>query len=398
MNTPAPPAIANGRSSKRNMLLITLTIGFLAAGIAYGAYWMTTGRYWESTDDAYVSGNQVTITPRITGTVIAVNVANTDRVKAGETLVKLDDSDAKLTLQQAEAQLAETVRRVRQAFETVKQDEANVAKKRVALRQAGYDLNRRYRLIGAKAISREVLAHAWAATRSAKADLRLALARLNAARALVVGTTVANHPAVQRAEAQVREAYLALSRCRIVSPVDGYVAKRSVQVGQLVAPGAPLMAVVPLNKLWVKVNLKEDKLANIHIGQSVKLTSDIYGDDVVFHGTVEGLSPGTGGAFALLPPQNASGNWIKIIQRLPVRVSLNPSELERYPLRIGLSMRVKIDTHDRSGPVLAVTTPSQPRYTTAVYATNPTMVTAIIRRIINANNPPLIPAGESGTP
>jgi len=397
MSTPPSPPTANGRS-KRYTLLAVLAIVFLSAGAAYGAYWTMVGRYWENTDDAYVGGNQVAITPRIAGTVIAVHVDDTDRVKAGETLVKLDDSDTQLALRQAEAQLAETVRRIHQAFETVKQDDANVARKRVALRQAGYDLNRRYHLIGEKAISRETLAHAWGTARSAQADLRLALARLAAARALVAGTTVADHPAVRQAEAQVREAYLALSRCHIVSPVNGYIAKRSVQVGQRVAPGAPLMAVVPLNQLWVKVNLKEDKLAHVRIGQPVTLTSDIYGGGVVFHGKVEGLSPGTGGAFALLPPQNASGNWIKIIQRLPVRVSLNTHELERYPLRIGLSMRAKIDTHDRSGPVLAAATPTQPRYATTVYVANPAAVEARIQRIVNANNPPLTPAGESSAP
>ncbi|CAG4882781.1 multidrug efflux system [Georgfuchsia toluolica] len=339
-------------SSRRKRILSVLIVIFVLAGIAWALYWGISARYHETTDDAYVGGNLLRITPRVSGTIVAVLADDTDFVRRGQVLVKLDDTDARMALLRSEAELADSVRRVRQNFHAVDQYQANVVLKEQMLAQAEADAVRRAGAAADQSISQEELEHARIALRRAQSELKLANAQLAAARAAVRGTRVESHPAVRQTAARLHEAYLALARCEVRAPGNGYVAKRSIQVGQQVAVGAPLLAVVPLDQLWAEVNFKEDQLERVRIGQPVTVTSDFYGRGVEFHGKVVGVGAGTGAVFSQLPPQNASGNWIKIVQRLPVRISLDADELAKYPLRVGLSLRANVDTHDLSGPVL----------------------------------------------
>jgi membrane fusion protein (multidrug efflux system) len=330
--------------AKRKRFLTILFLVFLVVAATWGIRWFIYSRGHETTDDAYVAGNLVRATPRVGGTVVAVLADDTDFVKQGQVLVKLDDTDAYLALDKAEADLAGTVRRISQSFDAHTQQGANLAVKQRALEQAQADLTRREQAVLVQAVSKEEAEHARAIRDKAKSELDLAQAQLAAANAEVAGTTVATHPAVKQAEVRLREAWLALGRCEIRSPTDGQVAKRSIQVGQQIAPGTVLMAIVPMTQLWVDANFKEDQLKGMTIGQPVQLVSDLYGSDFTFHGAIAGLSPGTGSVFSLLPAQNASGNWIKIVQRLPVRIVLDPKELASHPLRIGLSMKVDVET------------------------------------------------------
>lgn len=337
----------------RKRALLGLTTLFLAAGVAYGAYWYLELRHYQNTDDAYVTGDIVPINPRVTGSVTAIMADNTDKVLAGQPLVKLDATDSQLALEQAETQLAETVRNTHKLMVDVGQLQANVQARQVALSQAMSDLTRFSALGRSDAISQQELQHAQDSVKQAQAELSAAQQQLLATQALVLNTPLAQQPAVQHAMQVVKQAWINLQRTTLVSPSNGYVAKRSVQLGSYVTPGTPLMAVIPLHSVWVDANFKETQLQNMRIGQPVTLVSDFYGDDVVYHGTVEGLSAGTGSAFSLLPPQNATGNWIKVVQRLPVRIRLTPQELEQHPLRIGLSMTVTVNTLDRDGNELA---------------------------------------------
>ena len=340
-------------NSKRSLALAALAAVFLIAGAAAAAWWWFDGRWYETTDDAYAQGNLVQLTPRIAGTVIRIDAYDTALVRAGDPVVVLDPADTQTGLDEAKAALAQTVRRVRQLYANTDALRAAVQQRRAEWRRAQEDLQRRTGLPDARALAEEDLKHAQAQAETSTAALKVAEQQLAASAALVSRTTVATHPDVRQAGAKLGEAYLAASRATLVAPVTGYVAKRSVQLGQQVAPGAPLLAIVPLAEVWVDANFKETQLQHVRIGQPVTLTADLYGGAVTYHGSVIGLAPGTGSAFALLPPQNATGNWIKIVQRLPVRIRLDPRELAAHPLRVGLSMNVSIDTHDRSGPVLA---------------------------------------------
>ena len=365
--------------AKRKRLLTILALIFLVTAAIWGVRWFLHSRGHESTDDAYVAGNLVRATPRVAGSVVAVLADDTDFVKQGQVVVKLDDTDARLALAKAEADLGEIVRRISQTFEAHVQQAANLAVKQRTLEQAEADLARRERAVAVDAISREEAEHARAARDKARSELDLARAQLAASKAEVGGTTVATHPAVKQAEARLREAWLALSRCEIRAPADGQVAKRSVQIGQQVAPGMALMAIVPMTQLWVEANFKEDQLKGMHIGQPVQLVSDLYGSGTTFHGTVAGLSPGTGSVFSLLPAQNASGNWIKIVQRLPVRIALDTKELAEHPLRVGLSMKVEVDT------AAAGKTDSHPATRYVTPAEDASGADALIRSILRAN-------------
>lgn len=343
----------SAKNQVRKRALLGLTTLFLAAGVAYGAYWYLDLRHYQNTDDAYVTGDIVPINPRVTGSVTAIMADNTDKVIAGQPLVKLDATDSQLALEQAETQLAETIRNTHKLMVDVGQLQANVQARQVALSQAMSDLTRFSALGRSDAISQQELQHAQDSVKQAQAELSAAQQQLLATQALVLNTPLAQQPAVQHAMQVVKQAWINLQRTTLVSPSNGYVAKRSVQLGSYVTPGTPLMAVIPLHSVWVDANFKETQLQNMRIGQPVTLVSDFYGDDVVYHGTVEGLSAGTGSAFSLLPPQNATGNWIKVVQRLPVRIRLEPKELDQHPLRIGLSMTVTVNTLDRDGNELA---------------------------------------------
>jgi membrane fusion protein, multidrug efflux system len=380
-STPAAP-------SKRRTVLLGTTAVLLLLLIGYGIWWALYARHYESTDDAYVAGNVVQVTPQISGTVVAINIDDTELVQAGATLIKLDPADAKVALQQAEAQLAQTVREVRTLFTNNGALAANVAVREGDVQRARADLARRQELIGSGAVSSEEVAHAKSALQSAESALQATREQLASNRALTEHTTIAQHPNVQRAAAQVRTAYLNAARTELPAPITGYVAKRSVQIGQRVAAGMPLLSIVPLNTLWVDANFKEVQIAQMRIGQPVTLHADSYGSDVEYHGKVVGLAAGTGSAFALLPAQNASGNWIKIVQRIPVRISLEPKELAANPLRIGLSMRVKVDIEHAAGNSLTASGQARNEiaYQTDVFDVTAHKADDEIARIIVANS------------
>ncbi|AGI26506.1 multidrug resistance protein [Pseudomonas sp. ATCC 13867] len=380
----APQEIQGSNPKRKRWLLILLAVVVLA-GIASAAWQILYGRWHEDTDDAYVNGNVVQITPQITGTVVSIGADDGDLVQKGQVLVKFDPSDADIALQQAEANLARTVRQVRGLFSNVDGYKADVAAKKVALAKAEADFKRRQNLANDGAISQEELAHARDALDTARSSLTSAEQQLDTNRALVDDTVISSHPDVKASAAKLRQAYLDDARAVIVAPVTGYVAKRTVQVGQRVQPGAALMAVIPLDQVWIDANFKETQLKHMRIGQSVEIRSDLYGSEVKYSGTIDSLGVGTGSAFSLLPAQNATGNWIKIVQRVPVRIRISPDELDRHPLRIGLSMDVNVNLHDQSGPALAQQSPREALFSTDVYQQQLASADQLIEQLIHAN-------------
>jgi len=378
---------ANPNSGKRKRLLIGLGLVVVLCSAAIFAYHELYGRFYEETDDAYVGGNLVQITPQITGTVTRIAVDDGDYVEAGQPLVWLDPADTEVAQQSAEANLARTVRQVRGLYSNVDSYKAQVASRKIDVQRAKADYQRRVTLASKGAISREELAHAQDTLNSAQSALTSAQQQLDTNQALVDDTVIASHPDVKSAAAQLRQAFLNNARSTLVAPVSGYVAQRSVQVGSRIQPGAALMAVVPLHEIWIDANFKETQLREMRIGQPVTVEADLYGDDVTYQGHVESLGVGTGSAFSLLPAQNASGNWIKIVQRLPVRIRLDDEALEKHPLRIGLSTTVTVDLHDQSGAQLSTQMPEQARFSTAVYDAPLGEADALIERIIHANGP-----------
>jgi len=321
--------------------------------VGYGAYWLLHARFFEATDDAYVASNVVQITSELAGTVRAIHVDDTQHVERGQVLVELDRADAEVAMSQAEAELARSVRSVRGLFSQSAGLKALIQERELSLSAANANLARREKVAADGAVSAEELQHARDEVAQLSAALSESNESLQTVHAQIDNTTLENNPQVLAAAARVREAALALKRARIVAPVSGTVARRSVQIGARIAPGAPLMAVVPLSDVWVDANFKEVQLDRIRIGQPVQLHADIYGSGVDYHGHVAGLGAGSGSAFALLPAQNASGNWIKVVQRVPVRIALDPEELAQHPLRVGLSMHVRIDLHNMSGSLVA---------------------------------------------
>ncbi len=408
-NTPTPAATAASPATaapaapagngKRRRALTALAAAVLVAGGGWGLYEWLVASHYEDTDNAYVQGNVIQITPQIAGTVMAINADDTDYVKAGQPLVQLDPADAQVALEQAEAALAQAVRQVRTLYANngslaaqVSLRQADIVMAQSDIAKAQDDLQRRRALSGNGAVSKEELNHAETQLANARSALAAAQAGVAAAReqlasnqSLTEGTTVAEHPSVLAAAAKVREAYLATQRVAMPAPVDGYVAKRTVQLGQRVAAGTPMMSIVPLNQLWVDANFKEVQLRNIRIDQPVKLTADVYGKKVEYTGRVAGLGVGTGSAFALLPAQNATGNWIKVVQRVPVRIALDPEQLKANPLRIGLSMIAEVDITQKNGKMLADAPRATPLSQTQVYSKLDDGADAEVNRIIAAN-------------
>ncbi|MBS0971676.1 multidrug export protein EmrA [Chimaeribacter arupi] len=374
---------AKKRSRKR--ALIILAVIFLVVGVAYAVYWFLVSRHYQETDDAYVAGNQVQIMAQVSGSVTQVNVDNTDFVRKGDVLLTLDPTDAEQAFERAKTSLASSVRQTHQLIINSKQYQATIALRKTELNQAESDYQRRIVLGAAKAIGREELQHARDAVDSAKASLDVAQQQYNANQAMILDTPLAQQPAIQQAAAQLRDAWLALQRTRVVAPIDGYVSRRSVQVGAQITSGSPLMAVVPSSNLWVDANFKETQLAKMRIGQPATVVSDIYGDEVVYQGKVVGLDMGTGSAFSLLPAQNATGNWIKVVQRLPVRIELDAQQVAAHPLRIGLSTLVKVDTRNTDGLVLAKTVRQGPLYQTNALTLDLAPANQMIADIIHAN-------------
>ena len=371
---------------KRKVLLIGLALIVILGGLGVWAWHELYGRWNESTDDAYVNGNVVEITPLVTGTVTSIGADDGDLVRAGQVLLQFDPSDAEVGLQSAEANLAKTVRQVRGLYSNVDGMKAQLAAQRAEVKKAQDNYNRRKNLAAGGAISQEELSHAHDDLISAQSALSNVQQQLAGSVALVDDTEVSSHPDVKAAAAQLRQAYLTDARSTLIAPVTGYVAKRTVQLGQRVQPGTALMAVIPLNELWIDANFKETQLGNMRIGQPVEIESDLYGSDVKYSGTIDSLGAGTGSAFALLPAQNATGNWIKIVQRVPVRVHINADELAEHPLRIGLSTVVNVNLHDQSGPVLAQQPPKKASFSTNVYEQQLAEADAVIARLIQENS------------
>ena len=343
----------NAERRRKGFLLFAIAAVILT--LAYGGWWYLSGRNTESTDDAYVAGNVVAVTSRENATVTALYADNTQTVKQGQLLIEMDPSVAEVSMRAAEANLARAARAVRGTFASADSYSAQLDQAQVALDQAQSDYKRRQSAL-AGAISGEELGHARDAVTAAEAAVNSARGAMAQAQSGIAGVDVAHNPDVLAAEAQLRAAAIALAHMKIVAPVDGVIAQRTVQVGQRVNAGAPLMAVVPLSNVWVDANFKEGQLARMRLGQKVDVTTDIYGGKVTYHGQIAGLGAGSGSAFAVLPAQNASGNWIKIVQRVPVRIALDPAQLKDHPLRIGLSVRAEVDVADQSGP-LAATAP-----------------------------------------
>ena len=316
------------------------------------------------TDDAYVHGNEVFLVARETGTVTTINADDTYLVREGQPVVILDDDDQRVALLQAEGALGNTMRTVCQFYVNVVQLEANVDARKVDLARAADDYHRRITSLPGTVSSEDVI-HALQTLEAASDSLAIAQQQLTAAEALTANTDLERHPQVLQAEANILNADLALQRTVVRAPATGYVVQRTAEVGQRVTIGTDLLAIIPLNQIWVDANFKEAQLSRMRIGQPVSVTADIYGSSVTYHGHVAGLAAGSGDAFALLPPQNASGNWIKIVQRLPVRVEFDKGELQKHPLRIGLSTSVRVDTRDTSGPLLSETVrPPEPEDST----------------------------------
>ena len=386
MNSPdTAVAEADAPKGRRKRGLLLLTAVVVIAGAAWFAWWYTHARWYVSTQDAYAGATIVQVTSEIAGTVRTVHPRETESVTAGQPLIEFDPADARIAMEAAVADLGATVRQVRGSYPQTGRLQAQIAARETDLARARDDYRRRQSIAAGGAVSAEELAHAREVVAGAEAALRSAREDLNVALAQTGGIEAARHPQVMRAIARVREAALALERTRVTAPVNGVVARKGVQLGQRVNAGTPLLAIVALDDAWVDANFKEVQLQHMRIGQPVELKSDLYGNDVVYHGRVKGFSPGTGAAFALLPAQNASGNWIKIVQRVPVRIVLDPKELAEHPLRVGLSMHAEVDLHDQGGPVLAEPT----RAVAATMADRPErdeQTEALIARVIAENS------------
>ncbi|BCA62074.1 secretion protein HlyD [Sphingomonas sp. HMP9] len=381
--TPAPAAAPAGNPRARKRALTILGAVVVIGAIVWAVFHFLLAAPEQETDDAYVAGDVVAITARDPGQVTAIHADNTQVVKAGQPLIDLDAATADVGVASAEADLARAVRATRSDFSKVNETGAAVVQAEAELARARNDLARRRGAAAEGAISGEELSHAADQVKVASATLQLARSQQAQSRNGVVGTTVSNNPAVLAAIAAYRRAAITRSHMHVVAPIDGVVAQRTVQLGQQVSAGMPLMAVVPLDRVWVDANFRETQLRDLRIGQAATVTADMYGDDLVYHGHVVGLGAGSGNAFALLPPQNASGNWIKITQRVPVRIALDKGELRRNPLRVGLSVNAIVDTADKSGTMVG--RPAVAAYKGLTTGQGDAAVDAKIRQIIAAN-------------
>jgi membrane fusion protein, multidrug efflux system len=370
---------------QRTRWMTGLTFLFMILGVIYFLYWVFVGRFYESTDDAYVSGNLVQVMPEISGHVTAILADETDFVTKGQPLIYLDKSDAEIALKNAEATLALTVRKVHDYYNNVEQMKAQVALQNSLLAKAQDDYDRRKGLVVNRVISAEDLQHAKIAVDSAKASVDLAKQQLAAAISLVTNSDLYHHPEVKQAEVALRNAYLNWRRTVIYAPDSGYIAKRPAEVGLQVNPNSVLMIIVPLTQVWVDANYKESQLKHLRIGQPAELIADAYGSSIKYKGTVVGLNPGAGDTFDLLPPQNATGNWIKIVQRLPVRIAINEEQLKKYPLRIGLSVVVTVDTSNRKGQALSMVSQNKIIYHMDDYTSDLKQADQLVNQILQSN-------------
>ncbi|MDE1173687.1 MAG: efflux RND transporter periplasmic adaptor subunit [Parvibaculaceae bacterium] len=378
-NNPAAP-----RKSRLPLPLILLGIAIIG-GIAWGAHYYFIDRFYETTDDAYVNGNMVNVASQVSGTVTTVHVANTQYVKEGDVLLELDPTDAQVALDKAVADLGQTVRTVAHAFRVVDVDRANLQYQQTQVVRAKQDLARAMKLAPVNGVSKETLEHTRVDLAAAETSLAQAQTQLNADASLVTGTSVADHPQVKAAEADVRNAFIRLARMKIVAPATGIVAQKTILPGDQITPATPLMTLVPLESVWVDANFKETELRDLRLGQPVELTTDLYGSGETYHGKIIGFSAGTGSAFSVLPPQNATGNWIKVVQRLSVRIGLDPEEIRKNPLSIGLSVDVSADVHDLDGKRLSEVPVFAAGTTTQVFSGQTSGADALIEQTVSAN-------------
>ncbi|MBC8946185.1 multidrug efflux MFS transporter periplasmic adaptor subunit EmrA [Xenorhabdus indica] len=375
-----------GKSNKkRKIILLSVISLFLFSGIAYLSYWYLILRFYQTTDNAYVAGNQVQVMSQAHGSVKNIYVDNTDFVQQGDLLLTLDSTDAENAFEKSKHSLAQAVRETQKIILSNPQLLANVELKQLTLNKLKNDLARRERLGKVNVIAAEELEHARKAVDIAKADLKIAIQQYKINQALVIGNPLEKLPNIEKAASNLREAWLSLQRTKIYAPVSGYVSRRSVQVGARISQSTPLMIIVPSEQLWVEANFKEVQFTNIRLGQPVKLVSDFYGDNIIYQGRIIGMDIGTGSAFSILPAQNATGNWIKVVQRLPVRIELDPKQVALNPLRIGLSMHATVDTRDTKGTTLATKSPQRIIYQTDVLSFNNSEIDKIIEQIIQHN-------------
>ena len=377
---------SNNKSQQRKKGLSIFILLLLLISVGSAAYWYFFIKGFEETEDAYVSGNQVMVSAQVAGNISKINVDNMDPVQAGDVLLELDDTNAKLSFEQAKSNLANAVRQISQLNYTVKQLKSAVRANEITLAQAQGNLNRRVQLVKDGAIDKESFQHAKEAVELAKANLTTSQNQLEANQALLLDGPLSEQPQIQSAVSNLKQAWLNLERTKIRSPIKGYVARRNAQVGQAVSVGGALMAVVTTDQMWLDANFKETQLTHMRIGQPVKIHFDLYGKDKTFDGKVVGIEMGTGSAFSLLPTQNATGNWIKVVQRVPVRIQLDPQQLAENPLRIGLSATVKVDVSDSQGETLRNQAPTTTLYSTNVLQYDESAVNNLIESIIRDNS------------
>lgn len=375
------------KSSQRKKRMSIAIAAFLLIALVWGLYWFFVARFHEETENAYVAGSMVMVNAQTMGTVEAILAEENQAVKAGDVLVKLSPTDAQVALAQAQAQLANATRQIQNAFNAANVTKAQMAQANSAVKTAQDAVNRRASLVKTGAVSKEEYDQAVNTLNQALAAQRTTVEQNKTAGAQIAGTTTQNHPAVEAAKAAFRSAYINNKRLAVLAPTDGVIAKRNVQVGQQISQGLPLMSIVAANQLWVEANFKETQLANLRVGQPVELKSDVFGSSVKFKGIVQGIGIGTGSAFSVLPAQNATGNWIKIVQRIPVRIQLNADELKAHPLRVGMSMLADVNTHQRDGAVLGTVAGSDglSNLSTNVYAQDEDEANREADKIINAN-------------
>ena len=372
--------------AKRKKSLGIFIVILLILSIACALYWFFFLKDFEETEDAYVGGNQVMVSSQVAGNVAKINADNMDKVHAGDILVELDDTNAKLSFEQAKSNLANAVRQVEQLSFTVQQLQSAVHANEISLAQAQGNLARRVQLEKMGAIDKESFQHAKEAVEISKANLNSSRNQLAANQALLSNVPLRQQPQIQNAMSSLKQAWLNLQRTKIRSPIDGYVARRNAQVGQAVSVGGALMAVVSNEQMWLEANFKETQLTNMRIGQPVKIHFDLYGKNKEFDGVINGIEMGTGNAFSLLPSQNATGNWIKVVQRVPVRIKLDPQQFAETPLRIGLSATAKVRIADSSGPMLREKSEPKTLFATDTLKYDESAVENLIESIIQQNS------------
>lgn len=372
------------KQNNRNWYLKWLTIVLLLVALAIVLIYHRYYKFYESTDDAYVSGSLVRLNPVVAGSVIGFYADATDYVKQGQLLVQLDKTPFKMALDEEFAQLARIVLQTKQLYDDLQVKQALLDKARTALSTAQYDYKNHPALVNTQTISNEDDIHSQVGLKNAEDDFKLASAQLKIAQDAVGPTQIASHPAIVAQKERVRQAYYQLYHCDIYSPCTGYVAQRNVQVGQLATLTTSLMTLFPTEGAWVDANFKETQLRNMRIGQSATIWFDLYGSDFNLQGRVLGIGVGTGSVFSVIPPQNATGNWIKIVQRIPVRISLDPIALKDHPVRLGISANVNVDITEQDLPYLAKEPPKEPVAITNVFQIDFQQIEEEIQNVINA--------------